>query len=460
MIKSIQVDYPDYNLKIEKKFKKWINIIEEENWYWKTVLAKTIISAYSKSFLWERTLPTWTAKITTDSWDMLMSKSMWVWSPEKDDLYKYILPWEFMKLSTPDQRKVIVWLLNIDRDAFIKEKFLLQLKARDIEPCEYSDKLKKQLTDEIKEAKWQEKLLLEDITRLQWQVNSFEEKTFDDIKAHQDYLNEIEAAWSVHNKTYQDNILAYNKTKNEKNNIRNNLINEWNQLQSQLSWTCSSCNQKIPMTDEKVKEINDKLEANKIQGTQIAKELSELVDPQLPTFTSIDQKAIFLKIDLVPEPTPERLKEAEEYIDTFRNLEFNKTELERKKQQLRDVKELDKQSIIDSIDEAHRLFTEELSTKTDSLWLELDLFKTQVNWKVVETFKVSLDWTEYKQLSMWNKMILEVQIALMFIKELNLDFIIIDEGWILWQVSFDKIKELCSWLQVLIFRANYFKNKK
>ena len=38
MIKSISINYPEFwsGLKIDREFKPWINIIEEENGYWKT----------------------------------------------------------------------------------------------------------------------------------------------------------------------------------------------------------------------------------------------------------------------------------------------------------------------------------------------------------------------------------------------------------------------------------------
>jgi hypothetical protein len=87
MIKSISINYPEFwsGLKIDREFKPWLNIIEERNWYWKSVLLKTIMSLYTGKFGTSKTLPEWFASIETDTNKYLLSKWKWIGKDFEDN---------------------------------------------------------------------------------------------------------------------------------------------------------------------------------------------------------------------------------------------------------------------------------------------------------------------------------------------------------------------------------------
>ena len=121
MIKNIEINYPFLNL--TREFNPWLNIIEEENGYWKSTILNTIISSYTFSYPWMRTLPEWIATINTDKDKFVLSKKNWIGTTHlANDLYKYTMPWKFFEwLSTVQQRKIIVDLLWLDYNSFMKD---------------------------------------------------------------------------------------------------------------------------------------------------------------------------------------------------------------------------------------------------------------------------------------------------------------------------------------------------
>ena len=50
MLSRIEIDYPDFGVKIERDFTPGINLIEEANGYGKSTILNTILSLYSKNY--------------------------------------------------------------------------------------------------------------------------------------------------------------------------------------------------------------------------------------------------------------------------------------------------------------------------------------------------------------------------------------------------------------------------
>ena len=125
MIKEITLNYPDFWLELNQKFKSGINILEEENWWGKSSLLNTIQSVYTWKFNWLRTLPSGHAEVITDNNKYILSRWNWLGvSHEPNDLYNYIIPWAIWdRLDTSGKRRqVIVDLLWLDYNTFMKEE--------------------------------------------------------------------------------------------------------------------------------------------------------------------------------------------------------------------------------------------------------------------------------------------------------------------------------------------------
>jgi len=471
MIKSIKIDYPEYWVKVSETFWPWVNVLEKPNGYGKTIILRTILSAYSGTFIWSRTLPSGSAEIILDDKTLMMSKSMWIGIDKVNAIAKHIMPWAFMDLSTPEQRKTIVDLLEIDRLWFLSSAFDWFLSAKGvwekqedgsiITTIKYSDTLAKETKQSIAESKWKEDQLLSDITRLQWNINSFKKKEFKDIDNYNIFEQEVVRQWSELVSGHQENVRKSNSDKSLLESNKAALLKEYSVLQSQLNGTCPTCNQSI---DVDTTAINSKIDQNITEWKEIADKLSKFKTlDALPILNTLEEKAKHLAMEIPKKPAEARYTEQHDYNNQLQSQKFTNEELELKKKDLRELWELDNQAVLDCIDRAQKEFTKTLEKKISSLWLEIELFKTQKNGTVKETFNVSLDGKPYSELSQWNKIILQVKMALVFIKKLWLDFMLIDEAGTLGQESFDMIVKACSELdsniQIIAMRPPYFKVK-
>jgi len=127
---------------------------------------------------------------------------------------------------------------------------------------------------------------------------------------------------------------------------------------------------------------------------------------------------------------------------------------------LKALSEINDISILDSIQTSEKAFTDTLNTSIKELDLEIELFKEQANGEVVESFQISLDGKPYSELSGGNRALLQLKMALAFVKKLGLSFILLDEAGTISQKNFDLLKKECEGLQVLICRATPFKIPK
>lgn len=125
--------------------------------------------------------------------------------------------------------------------------------------------------------------------------------------------------------------------------------------------------------------------------------------------------------------------------DAVSQYENNKRELELKETQLKKLGEINDKVLLSSIDSAKKLFTKNLQDDIKEFNLEIELFKEQANGKLVESFIISLNGKPYSELSNGNKLLLQIRMALAFIKRLGLDFILIDELGTMSQGNFDMV---------------------
>lgn len=118
--------------------------------------------------------------------------------------------------------------------------------------------------------------------------------------------------------------------------------------------------------------------------------------------------------------------------------------------------EINDKVLLSSIDSAKKLFTKNLQDDIKEFNLEIELFKEQANGKLVESFIISLNGKPYGELSNGNKLLLQIRMALAFIKKLGLDFILIDELGTMSQGNFDMVVQEVYPMQMIIARATPF----
>ena len=448
MFNKIEINYPEFWLKLEREFTSWTNLIDEPNWYWKSTILNTLLSLYSKKYPWLRTLPTGVAKINTPDKIYMLSKGIWVWLDEAPNpLIKYILPWEFFNLSTPEQRSTLVKLLDIDFEWYMKENIK-----------DWTPTLEKELNAKLKENKWKEDIILDDIIRFKSIVTMFEK----DPITLEDTSDNIESVYALNLRKHNDNRFAIQNENNavvSSNNRINSQIQSLKDKQQELrnkytkltSWTCPTCLQKINVSKEQLDEINS-------EGKSLWKQIEDLESqinndkpkeiPEVWPERTLAEKAKFLKLKLIVPST--------ENIDKVNNYNSAKQELSIKEKILKDLWEIKDKDTLVFIKKYKNLFTKNLESKVKELWLEIELFKTQANWEIVESFVIMLDWKAYSELSWGNKLLCQIRLSLAFVKKLWLDFILIDEAWLVSQKNFDLIESECKWLQIIMARATPF----
>ncbi len=89
MIKSISLAYPTFWewLDIKLDFKPWINLIEQNNWWWKTTVLNTIHSFFTGKFSGLTSLPDWNAILEFSNWDKwMLAKNKWIWAKQSNEL--------------------------------------------------------------------------------------------------------------------------------------------------------------------------------------------------------------------------------------------------------------------------------------------------------------------------------------------------------------------------------------
>lgn len=464
MLSRIEIDYPDFGLKLDRDFTPGINLIEEKNWYGKSTILNTILSLYSKKYPGLRTLPSGHAKIFADDKTYLMSKGMWVGLDETPNpLIRFCLPGEFFNLgSTTEQRKAIIDLLQINYPEFMKGAV-----------PEWHEDIEKEIKDRMKQNEWREDIILKDITRLRSAVIAYEKNPVVLEDNSQELLQEYNA-WLAKQNAERTSIMNDNNVIVRQKNELQNMINQDKRSISNYEETlqrlrekrdaikkseCPTCKQKVPFDQPAIDKIVQEAEGIK---TAIAKHNTSITSHQTELDT-LETKTVPNEVLYTSDPFArakilgKELKvNTNEERDAVSQYENNKRELELKETQLKKLGEINDKVLLSSIDSAKKLFTKNLQDDIKEFNLEIELFKEQANGKLVESFIISLNGKPYSELSNGNKLLLQIRMALAFIKKLGLDFILIDELGTMSQDNFDMVCNEVWSLQMIIARATPF----
>lgn len=449
MFKSISINYPEWGLKIERDFVPGFNLIEEPNGYGKTTVLNTILSLWSKKYPGLRSLPTGTAKLVTDSTTYMLTKGVWVGlEGEQNPLVKYILPGEFFNMSTPDQRSTIVKLLDINYEAYMKSKV-----------PEWTDKLEKETKTRLKENVGKESVILDDIVRFKAIVIKFE---MNPVKL-EDTSQNIENVYAVSLRKHNDNrfnILSENQKLFSLRQQKDYQIQQLKAKQQKLREEyaspnlsiCSLCGQDVDPTDRRA-QINKEGKEIQSEIDKLFQELASIPEekdvPEPWDDRTLQEKADYLKLKLIV-PSAEQHAVVAEY-------EMAKKELASKQDMLKKLGELKDKEVLAMITQAKTDFTKELEEKVKVFGLDIQLFKEQANGDTVESFQISLDGKPYAELSGGHRLLIQLKMALAFVRKLGLDFIILDEAGTISQKNLDVILKECEGLQVIMARATPFK---
>lgn len=464
MLSRIEIDYPDFGVKIERDFTPGINLIEEANGYGKSTILNTILSLYSKKYPGLRTLPSGLAKIHANDKVYMMSKGMWVGLDETPNpLIRFCLPGEFFNIgSTTEQRKAIIDLLNIDYPQFMKGTV-----------PEWHEEIEKEIKDRMKQNEWREDIILKDITRLRSAVIAYEKNPIVLEDNSQELLQEYNA-WLAKQNAERTAIMADNNAIIRQKNELQNMINQDKRSISNYEETlqrlrekrdaikkseCPTCKQTVPFDQSAIDKIVEEAESIK---AAIAKHNISILSHQTELDT-LDTSPVPNEVLYTSDPyvrakiIGKTLKvNTNEERDTVSQYENNKRELELKETQLKKLGEINDKVLLSSIDSAKKLFTSNLQESIKEFNLEIELFKEQANGKLVESFIISLNGKPYSELSNGNKLLLQIRMALAFIKKLGLDFILIDELGTMSQNNFNMVVAEVWSLQMIIARATPF----
>lgn len=464
MISRIEIDYPEFGVKLDREFNPWINLIQEPNGYGKSTILNTILSLYSKKYPGLRTLPSGLAKIHADDKVYMMSKGMWVGLDETPNpLIRFCLPGEFFNLgSTTEQRKAIIDLLQINYPEFMKS----------VVP-EWHEDIEKEIKDRMKQNEWREDIILNDITRLRSAVISYEKNPIV-LEDNSQEISQAYAEYHLKQNSERNNIISTNRDISRQKVDLSNMINQSKRtiqdietkiqsLREKRDATkqgkCLTCKQPIPVDESAIANI-----------VQEAKSLKETIAKHDQSIVSHTTELESLSLQEVPDEVPyitDKVEQAKvlwkvlkmntiEERTAVSQYENNKRELALKEDQLKKLGEINDKVLLSSIDSAKKQFTANLQESIKEFNLEIELFKEQANGKLVESFIISLNGKPYSELSNGNKLLLQIRMALAFIKKLGLDFILIDELGTMSQDNFDMVcKEVWS-LQMIIARATPF----
>jgi len=504
MIKTIELNYPTFGkdgLKLKQEFNNWINILEENNGWGKSTILNTIISSYTLKFPWLRTLPEWSATIHTDNNKLILSKWNWIGlTHETNELYKYIVPWKFFDgLTTPQQRKILVDLLWLDYEEFIKTKCNELVDKYSY--LEYREELEKYLNDKMKTFVSDEKVIIEDIQRLQVELRDFDVKTFEDIDRFNQDKQLVLDKIKEYNKWIIDRQTEYTKLKSEidktyltisnrESNIKNKESNiillekQLEQLRSEYSTTnekalCDKCGSELHWDNkdrvlEWLRTIANKLK-NNINSEELAIEEFnkanasdktkleylewdlEKINPNFNVLSYDDYIEIAIKFDIdLIVPSQERLQEQIDYNNSVAAKARVEQELNFKKESLKKIDTLKLQESIDKLKEIKQEFTRKLEDEVKSLPLDIELFKLQKNGEMKETFTINYNGLDYSNQSNGNKNLINIMLAKLFIDKLWLDFMLIDEASNISKDNLWYIKELSNKYQIILAKATWW----
>lgn len=491
MIKEIKVDWIHW-VKSTISFWKRTAIVWQSK-LWKTTILNTIMAAYSWYFPWYgKSLPEWNAEIKTDSWDILISNkkvvSNLILDTEKADLIRYIVPWNFFKLTkwTPEQRAIITKLMWLDTS--ILENIVSDIKEIKTKIKEFDNK-KEQITLDIirlEEEKEQYIIIEEPIEPELIPDNS--EEILNAYNKYIDWINKenrkIQAEYSLALEDYNRDINTANSYKsNEIQQLTKDIFNnktkldsiqrEAEQLKSQVPYNCNSCGTLIQPKDNSVRLNGLRIEYSQINESNklLEVELEKLKEEKLQVINNIKQPlrpeikdvwniySLHDKSTIVWIPYKEwNTNDVAEYNNKYLEYSQLKTkveminkELELKANQLKDLDPTKLDLELRKKEKAKTEFNKEVEDKVKSTWLDIRLFETLKNGNVSETFAIyDEEWYNYNATSSWNQIYIEVLIAKLFVDYLWLDFILVDRWESVWINLKKKVYEAIWSLQLIV----------
>ena len=480
MIKSISINYPEFWswLKIDREFKPGLNLIEESNAWWKSTLLKSIMSLYTGKFGTSKVLPEWYASIETDKTKYVLSKKNWIGKDfEDNELYLYTMPWMFFNAlpSTPKQREVLVKLLWLDYVSFMKEKIDKAIewnKEYYKELSNFTDKTEDDLKALLKDSLNREWVILDDITRLKSKLINKEEKDFSDVLEYREAISDIQRQAQEHNKTLFTVQQQHQNMLSDIRNLDNNIYSyeqnvkqydsqlitlneqlEWlrseyaivqdeskcdkcgsklseDKLKGRLDWILSTANL-VKSNIEQARNNKDKLVSdidNKTkQLNKLKSDLELFVLPETIDTNNIEECVVKLNLNRIPKLEAGRELEYEEYLRYLNELSFVQNELSLKETQLKSMDSIRLQNSLDTIKWFKKMFTTYLEEETKKLPVDIELFKENKDGSIRESFIIRKDWIEYSELSQWNKALVEIALAKVFIDKLWVKTILVDE---------------------------------
>ena len=466
-LKSIAINFPEFELDLNEKFTKGINVIEWVNGYGKTTLINTVISFITWKFPWHRINPAWSAVIESDKGKHVLSAKRWIWTEDYWYLWLYSFVWKFFEISTTtEQRKVLIDLLDIDYEKFVWDAIGKLWDDYQM----LMDHSEKDLRKMFKDVQAKENVLLEDIMKYKSFIKEFVDENFDDVifyLKNKDSLiqkiAEYNASLTVDNITPQITWCTLSIERYERDLI--SLRNEYTTTQKN---ECPRCLTKLVWDmAEPLDKI--KVQAGKITALKTAEEtrLKELQEQKkwfinqiklsvMPEDLAASSHILWVEITNI---TDKRLEEFEEYKFQMNKFSIYRDDLKSKEDQLKELNtEIIKDCLLE-LDLIKKEFTTFLKKKTDKLPVKIELFKTQKNWEVKETFDIIYQNKSYNGLSTGNKMIVQVMLAAIFADKLWLGFIMIDEWNSISKNNLNYIADLATRKQVIIMKATGW-NKK
>lgn len=507
MIKSISINYPEFwsGLKIDREFTSGINIIEENNAYWKSTILKTIMSLYTWKFGTSKTLPEWYASIETDKTKYVLSKWKWIGKDfEDNELYMFCNPWLFFTAlpSTPKQREVLVKLLWLDYLTFMKDKIDKSIEWNVEyykELSTFNDKTEDELKAKLKESLAKEWTILEDIMRLKSKLINKEEKDFSDVLGYREAVADIQRQAQEHNKwlaavqqqhqkllanirTLENSIYSSEQTARQYDSQIETLNKQLEWLRSEYTIvqdqsTCDKCGSKLPedklkirldwilstanLVKANIEQANNNKNKLLLDAVNNNKELAKLksdldffVLPETIDTNNIEECVMKLNLNRIPKLEARRELEYEEYLRYLNELSFVQNELNLKETQLKSMDSIRLQNSLDTIKWFKQMFTEYLEQETKKLPVDIELFKENKDWSIRESFIIRKDWIEYSELSQWNKALVEIALAKVFIDKLWVETILVDEANSLSKDNIWLLKELAKTHQLIVCKAS------
>jgi ABC-type dipeptide/oligopeptide/nickel transport system ATPase component len=455
---------------------------------WKNATGKsTIVQLIRDLYRWKTSIRKWEVTIIDSNKNTLISKNWklfwWIWLADRMLL---MTPWFLMGNQTivwinktkEDKRKTISELLWIDRDWFFEKhgvdysiKWLNQ-ELRDLNTTEiaYWEQLietENQLKDlvEVKEIK--------EIKLIEWNENEL-----DLLKDRLSNLWNEEELKGLFAEIPEVKLIEWNEKELERlKSELNQIVLEWKNIPT----VCDKCWQEIKDSDkqkwilrdkykDKVKEIkefklvksnlneyneykehinklNNRLEENKriIESNKLLEEKKTNLEKQIKEFKLVKWNR---------EEYIEYTNSSRDYIE----YKTKKESLEKRKKELEEkIKSFNSKEIEDKINkykETEKKFIEWVSDKL-VLWdLKIIFYKERKTPNsdgdmYSSEFNIEYKWKLYNELSWWERWVVDIILASIFITSYNvIDFIVIDNAEISEQNIKKVIKDYLSDLQV------------